>query len=263
MFEGGTRRGLRLGDQAGQGLDLRGEMGKRRVGRRRGQNGRWNQRAAAGGETSEVGRKAAADSPSPGPKGKSWRSGTWRKAGGGGQNGLRAGWAALLPETRLALLTHKETEAQSHLWLNRLREVGATLGPPAGPWPRILPEAPEEGPPCPFLPINPDATENTPGAAQSTCPNPRRCWRKVPSRGERPAGRDWREGTPGLRLRQVRGLDPEAGRSRRTQRCQEELVWGPIPAPLYGLGSPHLQTATAQVPGADSLRVYQHTYSSD
>ena len=39
VFEGGTRRGLRLGDQAGQGLDLRGEMGKRRVGRRRGQNG--------------------------------------------------------------------------------------------------------------------------------------------------------------------------------------------------------------------------------
>lgn len=84
--------------------------------------------------------------------------------------------------------------------------MGATLGPPGGPWPRILPEAPEEEPPSLFLPINPDATENTPGAAQSTCPNPRRCWRKVPSWGERPAGRDWREGTPGAEV--VAGQEP-------------------------------------------------------
>ena len=50
-------------------------------------------------------------------------------------------------------------------------------------------------------------------------------------------------GTLGLRLGQDRSLDPEAGRSRKPQRCWEELAWGPTPAPPYGLGSPHLQTA--------------------
>ena len=117
-------------------------------------------------------------------------------------------------------------------------------------------------PPC-SSPLTPTPQKTPLEQLRAPAPIPEGAGERFPA-GEKgqQAGTGGR-GPLGLRLWQVRSLDPEAGRSRKTQRCQEELVWGPTPAPPYGLGSPHQQTATSQVPGANSLRVYQHTYSSD
>lgn len=145
---------------------------------------------------------------------------------------LRVGSGPLLPETGLALLTPKETGAQSgRLWLNHPREVGATLGPPGGPWltSQMLPEAPGEEPPPPdSFPSTPTPQKPPPArAAQNTCPNDQGVGERFPP-GERaqPGGSGGR-GNPGAEVGAGQEPRPRGREEQETPKVPGRIGLGP------------------------------------